>query len=222
MMTINEEKARFKKFIEGYVDDMLTDQEYETIYQYGPLTDNYWHSQPRILICNLEPYDEREGHVVSDMDLFREWIKAPTGRFATKFASALLKVLLNESKVEDLNFSKINVLDSLEYMEKVAYLNFRVDSGIHSQADYKNIFNQVDAHKGYLRDYFINLNPDIIVLGGRASCNFINRILNINVDYNSVAVAGEKIFCSVRHFSRANYKEYTLRIKDVLDVYQAK
>ena len=122
MMTIEEEKARFEKFMEEYVDDMLGEQEYETIYQYGPLTDKYWYTKPRILICNLEPYDEREGHVLLDMNLFREWIKAPTGRFATKFASVLLKVLTNESKLEHLNFSGINVLDSLVYMETVAYL----------------------------------------------------------------------------------------------------
>ncbi|MGD9928735.1 MAG: hypothetical protein AB7U05_01845 [Mangrovibacterium sp.] len=220
MMTVDEEKAQFEKFMEEYVDDMLDEQEYDTIYQYGPLTDKYWSTNPRILICNLEPYDEREGHVLVDMNLFREWIKAPTGRFAAKFASVLLKALTNESKLEDLNFSRINMLDSLADIEKIAYLNFRVDSGVHSQADYRNIFTQVDAHKDYLRGYFIKLNPDIIVLGGKASCFLINRILNVHLEYNSAVMADGKIFCSVRHFSRANYKDYILRIKDILDVYQ--
>lgn len=210
-----EEKEIFKTFMEGYIDDMLGEQEYETIYEYGPLTDKYWEAEPRILICNLEPYDEREGHVKLDMDLFREWIKVPTGKYTTKFVACLIKVLSKECKISELDFSKINLKDSLAYIETIAYMNFRVDSGIKVRADYSTIFRQVDAHKDYMRDFINCLNPKIIVLSGRASCDLLNRILDTNLNYKSIGNVEGRIFCSVRHFSRANYQEYSQQIIEI-------
>lgn len=219
-LSLEAEKANFETFIAGYVDDMLGAQEYPTIYEYGPLTNKYWEAKPRILICNLEPYDEREGHVKLDMDLFRKWIDSRTGKYTAKFVAGLIQVLSKECTIADLDFSKISVKDSLAYIETIAYMNFRVDSGINAPADYPSIFKQVNAHKDYMRDFINCLNPNIIILGGRASCDLMNRILDTDLSYKAIKNVDGRIYCSVRHFSRANYKEYSGQIMEIKNSFQ--
>ena len=51
---------QYKDYYEDYMKEY---EEFESFYEYGPLSEKYWTYEPKILVCNLEPYDRREEFV---------------------------------------------------------------------------------------------------------------------------------------------------------------
>lgn len=219
MKETNDQKI-YEKFMEEYEDFMMVDECFETFYAYGPLSNNYWSYKPRILVCNLEPYDEREDKVVVDIGLFKEWMNVNTGKFTAKFISGLIKSL-NENKLnEPIDFKKFFHQELLSYMENIAYLNFRISSGKNVTANNKRILEEVQAYKPYLTGQINLLSPDIIIIGGIQGCRAFNILFDSNFKFNTTSLFGEKIICSINHFSRANYKNYTEKIIEISNFFQ--
>lgn len=219
MEVINEQKA-YETFMNQFEYYMMEEENFESFYSYGPLSESYWTFKPRILVCNLEPYDERVGKIPVDINLYKEWIKVNTGRYAAKFITGLIKTLTQEIVDDSINFRDFSIQESLSYMKNVAYMNFRISSGVVVTADKKGILNEVMGFKGYLRDQINSLSPDIIIIGGAEGCNAFNLLFDSNLSYNTTAVINGKVICSIKHFSRANYVDYNNKVKDIVRCFQ--
>lgn len=215
----SEEQSKYEKFMcefKNYMMDTEDGENFESFYSYGPLTNKYWTFKPRILICNLEPYDEREGEVIVDIDLYKEWITVHTGNFAAKFITGLIKVISGEIEKEFVNFRQFRRVEAIKYMENVAYLNFRISSGKRVRADKKGTLEEVKTFKNYLIDQINNLSPDIIIVGGVDGCNAFNLLFATELKFGSTITHNKKIISSIKHFSRANYKNYNEKINEII------
>ena len=214
------DQIEYKKFMDSYEDD-VRESEYgrDTFYAYGPLSEKYWQEKPRVLVCNLEPYDEKEGTVTVDINLFKEWIGANTCKFAAKFVHGLFLSLEDGEQIKPESFKHYKVEELFLSLEKIAYMNFRNSSGILIKADIKSILSEVEELKDYLRDQIRLLNPDIIIVGGEVGCIAINKLLGINLIYNSNTLYNKKIVYSIKHFSRADYSIYSDKIDKITAQY---
>ncbi len=218
------EQRKYERFMDEFVDHMMGQDEegenFESFYAYGPLTNNYWTFKPRILVCNLEPYDERKGKTVVDINLYKEWITVNTGMFTAKFVAGLIKALNQENTTDSMSFKDFSIQESLHYMKNVAYMNFRISSGERVPADKKGILREVNNFKGYLFDQINNLSPDIIIIGGVDGCRAFNILFDSNLSYNTTSIINDKVICSIKHFSRANYLDYNNKINDIVSCFQ--
>jgi len=216
-METSKEQLDYSKFLEQFEDDIL-DQDYDCFYAYGPLTSKYWETKPRILVCNEEPYDERKRKIVVDIDLYKEWMNVNTGLYTSKFITGLISMIEHNNNIlnSDINFKNFSREYLLSMMGNVAYLNFRISSGIYSKENRKAIISEVSNYKEYLKNQINLLNPDIIVIGGRTGCDAFNIIFDSGVKYDNVEVFGDRIICSIKHPSRPSYKAYNSKIKDIV------
>ncbi len=217
---IKNEQKEYEDFMERYADDMMTDQEFDSFYVYGPLSASYWKSKQRILVCNLEPYDEREGKIIVDINLFKKWMTVNTGKFTAKFITGLLKAFHDQGILKDtIRFKDFSIQELLFYMKDIAYMNFRMSSGNNVKADKNGIFCEVNTHKDYLKDQINNLSPDIIIIGGVDGCKAFNILFDSNIKYNTTSVFNDKVICSIKHFSRANYLSYNNKISEIINCF---
>lgn len=218
-MEKSEEQKGYEEFMDQFEDYMLSEdgENFESFYAYGPLSNKYWTFKPRILVCNLEPYDEREGKTLVDINLYKEWIKAPTGKYTAKFITGLINTLNQEVVNESINFNNFSDKELLSNMENVAYMNFRISSGNRVAADKKGILKEVQGFKGYLFDQINKLSSDIIIVGGVEGCKAFNLLFGAKLEYNTTSIFNGKVICSIKHFSRANYKIYNEKIIEILN-----
>lgn len=222
------EKEAYNKFMNDYADDMTDPDEGElcldVFYKYGPLTDQYWSFIPRILVCNIEPYDEREDKIDVNIELFKNhWMnqiygyRAQTPRNTARFITGLLKAIDNP-KFENIDFRKFGENDLILSLEKIAYLNFRVDSGKHVAA-FKNgnVAEQIKVTGEYIKKQIKLLNPKIIIVGGEKNCEIFNRLyMECKLTFREVKKWDNKIICSIDHFSRAKYKNFNEKIYEIV------
>lgn len=214
--------TQFKEHVEESRE--LDNEEYEIFYAYGPLSDSYWTSKPRILVCNLEAYDEREGdnegRVPVDIKLYKEWMGARTGKNTARFIAGLITNINKETTCESIRDSNLNDQKLLGYMSNVAYINFRLSSGKGSKADYRAIWDYVNNYGDYYIDQIKKLSPDIIIIGGKVGCEIYNSLYKTKLNFNSTILLNGQVVCSIRHPSRINYKEYDQRIIEIGNCYQ--
>jgi len=222
------EKDTYNNFMNNYQYDMTDPDDGElcldTFYRYGPLTDQYWSFIPRILICNIEPYDQREGIIEVNMELFKNhWMnqisgyKAQTPRFTAKFITGLLKAI-NSQNVESDDFRKFDENELILSLEKIAYLNFRVNSGKNISANKNDsVTEQIKVTGGYIKDQIKLLNPKIIIIGGKNNCKIFNMLYkDCNLFFRETKKWDNKIICSIEHFSRVDYKNFKEKICEIV------
>lgn len=227
----NLEKDAYNIFMHNYAYDMTDPDEGElcldVFYQYGPLTDQYWSFTPRILVCNIEPYDQREGIIKVDMDFFKtHWMKqisrynAQTPRYTAKFITGLLKAI-NSQKVESDDFKKFDENELILSLEKIAYLNFRVNSGKNVSANKNDsVPEQIKVTGGYITKQIELLNPEIIIIAGKESCKIFNTLYkDCNLSFNEIKRWNNKIICSTSHFSRVKYENFKETICEIVKIF---
>jgi len=219
-MEKSDDQKNYEKFMAGYVDYMMEEEDFDSFYAYGPLTNKYWTFKPRILVCNLEPYDEREGFVKVNIDLYKEWIKVNTGKNSARFITGLTKKLNKDNLNESIRFDNLSILELLNHMENVAYMNFRISSGRIVNADIKNILNEVQTFKGYLVSQIKLLSPNIIIIGGVEGCRAFNLLFEADLNFNTTIEFDSKVISSIKHPSRADYKYYNEKVIEILNCYQ--
>jgi len=215
-----DDQKNYEKFMveyQDYYEEYMDKYEvYESFYSYGPLTNNYWTYKPRILVCNLEPYDEREGNIIVDMNLYKEWIKANTGKYTAKFITGLLKKINKENNNDLISFENFSNTELLSYMENVAYMNFRISSGINVSADIEGILKDVRTHPDYIIAQMNTLCPDIIIIGGEVGCRAYNELFHAALKFNTTTILNGKVICSIKHFRKADYKYYNEKVNEIL------
>lgn len=222
-MEKSTEQNIYEKFLDEFQDEVENNEEFESFYAYGPLSDSYWTSKPRILVYNLEPYDDREGinrRVPVDIKLYKEWMGARTGKNTARFIAGLITNINKETTCESIRDSNLNDQKLLGYMSNVAYINFRLSSGKRPKADNNGIRYGVNNYKKYYTDQIEKLSPDIIIIGGKLGCEIYNSLYNTKLNFNSTILLNSQIICSIRHPSRINYKEYDQRIIEIENCYR--
>ena len=193
----------------------------DVFYKYGPLTDEYWSLTPRILVCNIEPYDELEGPIVEvNIELFKkQWMrqtfvyKANTPRTTAKFIAGLLKTI-NNPNFENIDFRKLDENELFQSLEKIAYLNFRVNSGKNvSIIKNDSVAEQIKVTGEYIKNQIKLLNPNIIIVGGKDGCKIFNMLYkDCNLFFREIIKWDNKIVCSIEHFSRVKYENFNKKI----------
>lgn len=213
-----EFEKRMKEFADYYENYMEDESEgFELFYKYGPLTDKYWKYEPRILVCNLESYDDdKEGIVTVDINIFKEWAVVPTSYNTARFITGLIKKLNKENVTDIIPFKNISKQEYLIYMENISYMNFRLSAGKFKPADINGINNDVDAHSNYLIQQINLLNADIIIIGGKTGCDIYNKLFETTLKYNTTSIINDKVICSIKHFSRPNYQMYNEKINEII------
>lgn len=207
-------KEIYNDFLNSYIEDLQDEYEYESFYIYGPLTEKYWEHNPRILICNLEPYDGREGETTVDINLFKEWIKSKTG----KTTAILIAQLFQRLNKKNNTISKyFNNQELLSFMENVAYMNFRVTSGKRTNADIRGINDDVNNLRGYIIDQINKIVPQIIIIGGKEGCNIFNKLFNSDLNFKETKKINNWIVCSLTHPSRLSIKDRDQAINQILE-----
>lgn len=222
-MEKSTEQNIYEEFLDEFQDEVENNEEFESFYAYGPLSDSYWTSKPRILVYNLEPYDDREGinrRVPVDIKLYKEWMGARTGKNTARFIAGLIANINKETTCESIRDSNLNDQKLLGYMSNVAYINFRLSSGKGSKADYRAIWDYVNNYRDYYIDQINKLSPDIIIIGGKVGCDIYNSLYNTKLNFNSTLLLNSQVICSIRHPSRINYKEYDQRIIEIENCYR--
>ena len=218
-MNALESKIKYENFMLEYEDYMIEEEYFESFYAYGPLTDCYWAAKTKILVCNLEPYDEREGNIKVDINLFKEWMKVNTGIFTAKFVTGIFKLLENVELAMKINYKSFDKNETILYMQDIAYMNFRISSGKDVKANRKKINEEVETFRGYLISQIELLNPEILIVSGIDGINAYNSLFNTNLKFNSTTILNEKIIVSIKHFSRANYQYYNEKSSEILNKY---
>lgn len=218
-MSAIESKIKYENFMLEYEDYMIEEEYFESFYAYGPLTDCYWTAKPKILVCNLEPYDEREGNIKVDINLFKEWMKVNTGKFTAKFITGIFKLLENSELAMKIDYKSFDKNETISFLQNIAYMNFRISSGKDVKANRKIINEEVETFRGYLISQIELLNPEIMIVGGIDGVNAYNRLFNTNLKYNSTTILNEKIIVSIKHFSRANYQYYNAKSYEIFNKY---
>lgn len=222
----------YEKFMYEFADAM-TDQDdgelcLDVFYKYGPLTNQYWDFSPRILICNLEPYGEAEGVINFNIEIFvNDWMKKVTGynantpRNTAKFIYGLLNSI--DSGIKDnIDFRGISEIDLVKSLEKVAYLNFRVDenTGQSKNAENGKIREQFNVTKDYIKDQICKLNPQIIIVSSELGCELFNSCFkDCNLYFQTVKKWDNKVICSINHFSRVKYENFNESIRKIVSVF---
>lgn len=222
------ESIQYNRFMEEY-EYYMTDPDdgelcLDQFYKYGPLTDQYWSFTTRILVCNIEPYDQREDLIEVNIDLFKNhWMnrisgyKAQTPRNTAKFIAGLLMALKNP-KVENIDFRKFDDNELIQSLEKIAYLNFRVNSGKNISA-HKNdrVAEQIKVTGPYIIKQIKILNPQIIIIAGQNNCNIFNSLNpDCKLQFRETKKWDNKIVCSIEHFSRVDYKNLNKKIAEII------
>ncbi len=225
----------YKELMEQYADCMTDPDEGQNIdpfYKYGPLTNQFWSSNPRILVCNLEPYGETEGIIDFNIDIFvNDWMKkvkgynANTPRNTAKFIYGLLKSI-SGVKPENIDFRSIDEIDLIKSMEKVAYLNFRVDqnTGQSKNAENSKIREQfINVTNGYFKNQIELLNPEIIIISSALGCELFNYCFkDCNLYFQTVKEWDNKVICSTNHFSRVKYENFNESISKIVSILTGK
>lgn len=222
------EKDAYNKFMIEYAFDMTDEDQGElcldVFYKYGPLTDQYWSFTPRILVCNIEPYDYREGIIDVNMEFFKNhWMKqvygynAQTPRNTARFITGLLKAI-DKTKYEIIDFRKFGENELNRSLEKIAYLNFRVDFGEHvSEYKNRNIAEQIKVTGGYIKDQIRLLDPKIIIIGGVKNCKIFNLLYeDCKLSFGKSTKWDNKVICSINHFSRVKYETFSDKICEII------
>lgn len=209
---------QYKDYYEDYMKEY---EEFESFYEYGPLSEKYWTYEPKILVCNLEPYDRREEFVPVNLDLYKEWIKARTGKFTAKFISGLIKNIKPAKPSESINFKVFTDNEMLTDIGNIAYMNFRISSGSNIPADEAGILKDVRTHPDYIRKQIELLTPDIIIIGGKIGCIAYNELFHLSLKFDSTTVLDNRVICSMRHFRSANYKYYNEKVNEIIQLYMS-
>ena len=215
-LNYEEFMVQYQDYYEEYMDKY---EVFESFYAYGPLSDNYWKFEPKILVCNLEPYDEREGNVAVDVNLYKEWIKVNTGKYTAKFITGLIKTLKQENPDESIRFESFSNQELLSYIENIAYMNFRISSGLNVPADNDGILKDVRTHPDYLIAQINSLCPDILIIGGEIGCRAYNELFHTTLKFNTTTIVNDKVICSIKHFRSADYKYYNEKVIEIINCF---
>jgi|GEM_PF-2200985 len=221
-MEKSNHQENYEKFMEQYqdyyVDYMNKNEVFDSFYAYGPLSEKYWTFKHRILVCNLEPYDEREGVIKVDIDLYKEWIKAPTGIYTAKFITGLIKALNQENRDESISLNNVCNEELLSYMENIAYMNFRISSGKNRTADKIGILKDVRTHPDYLIAQINSLYPDMLIIGGEVGLKAYNELFNTNLKFDTTVILKGKVICSIQHPSKPRPEKYEYYNEKVIEI----
>jgi hypothetical protein len=220
------EIGEYNEFMDQYEDYIYYEEDIDPFYRYGPLTNQYWSCNPRILVCNLEPYGEAEGIIDFNIDIFvNDWMKkikgynANTPRYTAKFIYGLL-TSISGGVTKKVDFANIDEVDLKKSMEKIAYLNFRVDqnTGQSKNAEYGKIREQFEnVTKNYFKGQICKLNPQIIIVSSKLGCELFNFCFkDCNLYFHSVKKWDDKVICSINHFSRVKYDNFSESINKII------
>ncbi len=182
---------------------------------YGPLSSEYWNRKVKILICNLETYNQT-GCFVIDYSKFKEWYKAPTCFFSAKINYILQKRLEGEIvNRQNLNSYIYDASNIDAYLKYLAYLNFRVDTNHEVKQNTSQIITSIREHKEEIKTQIMNMNPTIILVGGKIAKDCYNIIFDSDLRFLSNIKTDAITVFSVPHFSRISYDYWLQKINEI-------
>lgn len=162
---------------------------------YEPISDDYWSIDNRIAFCNIEPYDLKkdwpEGIWPIDESVFYDgWITNKTIGFCAKFAYEYYQ-LLKGNKIDEQYVRKILKGEVLvEEVKKMAYFNIKPSFSQTVREDVTGVNKlYTESYYSFIKKYITELNPTVLVIGGKDPLNLINIALDsINIQYDSLPV----------------------------------
>lgn len=218
---------------------MRTEEYLQDFFSWGPLTNDYWKQNTRILLCNEESYDSGiSGDTKIDISIIKRWMdnKNQTIKYSSVFIKSLLEAI-NTGIIPETNvmrkYYKMNS-ELLQSMRTIAYANYRKDNNEHRKHDkeYINDFlnpscyrlenNKNSDNSQLFKEFVEALNPNIFIFSSEIGADIIKRIFT-NVDsilYNCITKKDNCIYVSICHpcSSKFNYAYMQKTIKSIIDL----
>ena len=208
-------KVEYEKFLESYSEfldknlgkDEKTGKE-KKYNLYGPITEKYWDSYPKIAVFNLESYnDDYIGVRKVDIEIIKGWIGNRTIRNTGTVVAGIFNGYENsrDTRERDLREFRKKTKNIQSSLEKISYLNFRVTDNLNKskRVDRDSIWKELKLTKDYLRKQISILKPDIILVGGRDGADMINYVLNLEpkLKFSDHIIHENMFISSFYHFS---------------------
>jgi hypothetical protein len=190
---------------------------------YKPFSDIYWSEKIKICICNLETYGYQDcGPTDVHIDRFKDWIvrKNRTCTYTAVFANGLLSALKKTPLTTvELQNTYRNVEILIESMNRISYMNFRKATNTKPNANYNSISYEVSKYDQFYRDYLNLIEPNILIIGGKAGASYFNKIswTQDNLKYGDFVKVGNTFVYSVAHFSRTSYTYMQEKIREIVE-----
>ncbi len=201
---------------------------------YEPFSEDYWKQDVKIVLCNLETYDESVTGIL-DIDIFKKWLKSGsrTIKNSSIFIVALQKYLSNKSLTEeDLKDLYHDDEMLLEFINNIVYMNLRKDANSTSKEDTQAIHEFLDpnfTHKNNshnirnFKELFEALEADIFIISGETGADIIHKIYKDEIDlvYDNFAYLNNTLIVSCAHpaSQKFNYNYMNEKAKEIASKY---
>ena len=196
---------------------------------YGPTSHQFWDESFKLVAVNMEPYGyEQLGIYQVDRDELINWIydagntRTKTTRYTMTILGAVLTCLQDGiAPSRELLRSIYKNCDKIEdTLDRTAYYNIRAQSNSSKPQDYAAISEVGKTETGRLIwSEILSLNPDVIVVGGRAGLEAINRLLEHgkSLNFRNSLDYGALLIQSITHPSRPAYNHWVDAIQNILE-----
>jgi hypothetical protein len=207
-----------------WLEELEKDESLYGILMNEPFTDEYWEEKYKIVLCNLEGYDQSRNEKVLGLDCFRIWIerKNRTIKRSALFLHCLYNKLVGiDIKKEQIVAAKNDNELLLNSMKKVTYMNLLKDANGQSKFDkkYFDDFFSDEKNKKNTIALIEALTPDVFVVTSEG-ISLIEQLFGKKFDdhiffYNNI------LFVALGHPRACFTDEYILywvnKIKDILE-----
>lgn len=228
------------KLINEKWNDQTRNDEYEGYFVYEPFSESYWTEENKIVICNLESYDDTyEKEKRLDLAVFRSWFGNRRSR-TPPMTGVIIKTIFNliENKsiysadeMRKIYKDKGMIIDTIK---RITYMNLRKEIGNQVNEDIYSInkyinpsFTSKDNNNLHnimnLKDFIKALEPKIFIITSEIGADIISKIYKkeMKLVFGSYASMGETLVVSIKHPRCISYKEIikmSVGIKEYLKI----
>jgi hypothetical protein len=196
-----------------WYDEIIKDDSLCGILMTEPFSDGYWSEKYKIVLCNLETYDQEINENILNLDCFRKWLNSKS--LTIKRSAVFLYCL--SSKLKGVNIDKDFILKCknnnqllLDGIKNTTYMNLLKDANPNSKFDVKYFYDffKEENNINYTKDLINALEPDIFIVTSEG-INLIEKLYNIKFN-NHIYKYNNILFVSLGHPSRCFSDEYII------------
>jgi hypothetical protein len=168
-----------------------------------PFSGDYWTEKYKIILCNLESYDQSKSEKLLDLKCFEGWLE--NNNPTIKRSAIFICCLYSKLSGNDIDQSKLNAIKDdkrllLDTMKKITYMNLLKDANPKRQFDKKyfwDFFNDVQNRNNTI-DLINALDPDIFIISSDDGGALMEQLFNKKFE-NHIFVHGKTIFAYIPH-----------------------
>jgi hypothetical protein len=168
-----------------------------------PFSNDYWTEKYKIVLCNLESYDQSKTEKLLDLKCFKEWLE--NNNRTIRRSAIFICCLYSELSGNDIDQSKLDAIKKntdllLDTINKITYMNLLKDAKPNRQFDRKyfwDFFEDVQNRNNTI-DLINALGPDVFIISSDDGGALMEQLFNKKFE-NHMFVHGKTLFAYIPH-----------------------